>query len=158
MRFSPDYARAILYADIANNRGETGAPISNAAAGTVYPGGVTSADDAYYDASGLRKDTVAAIGIKSPLGENLDVALRGYYHHNRGMGLWATPYVPSPNGTPMSVRTTEYEMDRTGVFGSVKHVMGDNTLTVGGWWETNKFNQARRFYDFKSRTEAMASA
>ena len=151
---SPDYARAILYADIANNRGETGAPISNAAAGTVYPGGVTSADDAYYDASGLRKDTVAAIGIKSPLGENLDVALRGYYHHNRGMGLWATPYVPSPNGTPMSVRTTEYEMDRTGVFGSVKHVMGDNTLTVGGWWETNKFNQARRFYDFKSRTEA----
>ena len=151
---SPDYARAILYADIANNRGETGAPISNAAAGTVYPDGVTSADDAYYDASGLRKDTVAAIGIKSPLGENLDVALRGYYHHNRGMGLWATPYVPSPNGVPMSIRTTEYEMERTGVFGSIKHVLGDNTLTVGGWWETNKFNQARRFYDFKSRTEA----
>ena len=150
----PDYARAILYADIGNNLGQTGAPVSNAAAGTVYPDGVTSADDAYYDAAGLRKDTVAAIGIKSPLGENLDVALRGYYHHNRGMGLWATPYVPSPNGVPMSMRTTEYEIDRTGVFGSVKHVMGDNTLTVGGWWETNKFNQARRFYDFKSRTEA----
>ena len=150
----PDYARAILYADIGNNLGQTGAPVSNAAAGTVYPDGVTSADDAYYDAAGLRKDTVAAIGLKSPLGENLDVALRGYYHHNRGMGLWATPYVPSPNGVPMSIRTTEYEIDRTGVFGSVKHTTDNNTLTVGGWWETNKFNQARRFYDFKSRTEA----
>jgi iron complex outermembrane receptor protein len=88
---APDYARAILYADIGANRGETGLPVTNAGAGTVYPGGVTSADDAYYDAAGLRKDTVAAIGIKSPLGDNIEVSLRGYYHHNRGMGLWATP-------------------------------------------------------------------
>ena len=104
----PDYASAILYADIGNNRGETGAPISNAGAGTVYPGNVTTVDDAYYDASGLRKDTVAAIGFKSPLGENVDLALRAYYHHNKGAGLWATPYVPSPNGVPISIRTTEY--------------------------------------------------
>lgn len=149
----PDYARAILYADIGNNRGETGAAISNAAAGTVYPGAVTTVDDAYYDASGLRKDTVAALGIKSPLGDNIEVMLRGYYHHNRGMGLWATPYVASPNGVPISVRTTEYEIDRGGLFGSLKADLGANQITVGGWWETNAFNQARRFYGLTSRTE-----
>lgn len=150
----PDYARAILYADIGANKGETGVASTNPAAGTVYPGGVLYADDAYYDAAGLRKDTVAAIGIKSPLGDNIDVALRGYYHHNRGMGLWATPYVASPNGVPMSMRTTEYEIDRGGVFGKLTWKAGINTLTVSGWYETNTFNQARRFYDFKSRTEA----
>jgi iron complex outermembrane receptor protein len=148
----PDYASAILYADIGNNRGETGAPISNAGAGTVYPGNVATVDDAYYDASGLRKDTVAAIGFKSPIGENIDVQIRAYYHHNKGMGLWATPYVPSPNGTPISIRTTEYDIDRGGVFGKLTWKSAGNTLTVGGWYETNSFNQARRFYDLQSRT------
>ena len=150
----PDYASAILYADIGNNRGETGAPISNAGAGTVYPGNVTTVDDAYYDASGLRKDTVAAIGFKSPLGENVDLALRAYYHHNKGAGLWATPYVPSPNGVPISIRTTEYQIDRGGVFGKLSWEYRGNKLTVGGWYETNSFNQARRFYDLQSRTVA----
>ena len=148
----PDYARAILYADIGNNRGETGAPISNAAAGTVYPDNVKTVDDAYYDASGLRKDTLAAIGLKTPLGESVDFAIKGYYHHNEGMGLWATPYVPSPNGVPISIRTTEYDIDRYGLFGSVSAELGFNNLTVGGWYEHNKFNQARRFYGLESRT------
>lgn len=147
-----NYALAIQLADIGNNRGDTGAPVSNAAAGTVYPGQITSVDDAYFDAAGIRKDTVAAIGFKSPLGENLDLALRGYYHRNRGMGLWATPYVPSPNGVPMSMRTTEYKIDRTGLFGKVNWNAGINTLSVGGWFETNDFNQARRYYGFESRT------
>ena len=147
-----DYNLAIQLADIANNRGETGAPISNAAAGTVYPGNITSADDAYYDASGLRKDTVAAIGFKSPLGEGIKLALRGYYHHNRGMGLWGTPYVASPNGVPISIRTTEYEIDRGGIFGRIDWESGINTLSVGGWYEANTFNQARRFYGLASRT------
>lgn len=147
-----DYALAIQLADIGNNRGDTGAPISNAAAGTAYPGKITAVDDAYFDASGLRKDTVAAIGFKSPVGEGIDVALRGYYHHNRGMGLWATPYVPSPNGVPISIRTTEYKIDRTGLFSRLNWNSGINNLSVGGWFETNDFNQARRFYGLESRT------
>ncbi len=163
-----DYALAIKLADIANNidgynnvtgavgadglSDITGLAPSNPSAGTTYPGKITSVDDGYFDAAGIRKDTVAAIGFKSPLGENLDLALRGYYHRNRGMGLWATPYVPSPNGVPMSMRTTEYKIDRTGLFGKVNWNAGINTLSVGGWFETNDFNQARRYYGFESRT------
>ena len=148
-----DYALAIRLADIGNNRGETGAPISNTAAGTVYPDGITSVDDAYYDASGLRKDTLASLGYRTPVGENANVSLKGYYHHNEGMGLWATPYVPSPNGVPISIRTTEYDIDRWGVFGDADFKLGFNAIRVGGWFENNKFNQARRFYALASRTD-----
>jgi iron complex outermembrane recepter protein len=149
----PDYALAILLADIGNNRGETGAPISNAAAGTVYPGNISTVDDAYYDASGLRKDTVAALGYSMPIGGKANVRIKGYYHHNEGMGLWATPYVPSPNGVPISIRTTEYDIDRWGIFGSTDFEVAFNKITVGGWYEHNDFNQARRFYALASRTD-----
>ncbi|MDI1296565.1 MAG: TonB-dependent receptor, partial [bacterium] len=148
----PDYTKAIQIADIGNNRGDTGAPVSHAAAGKVYPGAITSVDDAYYDASGLRKDFLSAIGITTPLGDKATLKLKTYYHHNKGMGLWGTPYVPSPNGVPISIRTTEYEMDRIGVFGSVDFALGIQNFTVGAWYENNQFNQARRFYALESRT------
>lgn len=164
-----DYALAIKLADIANNIDDfnnttyapgadglsdiTGLAPSNPAAGKVFPGNYKYVDDAYYDASGLRKDFVASLGVKTPLGDKVDFSLKGYYHNNRGMGLWATPYVPSPNGTPISVRTTEYEMDRAGLFGSFNIDLGDNQVSVGGWYEHNEFNQARRFYALASRTD-----
>ncbi|MCP1471142.1 iron complex outermembrane receptor protein [Sphingobium sp. OAS761] len=162
----PDYARAIDYASrlndvdkISNTGGSpfpdgrfdySGAPV---AGGQVYPGNVTSADDAYYDAAGLRKDWLGAVGVTTPIGDAVTFKIKGYYHHNSGMGLWGTPYVPSPNGVPMSVRTTEYEMDRYGAFGSLDFTLGIQTLSVGGWYENNRFNQARRFYAFASRTK-----
>lgn len=148
-----DYDLAILYADIARNRDEIGGPDTNPAAGTVYPGGVINADDAYYDASGLRKDTLAALGYSTPLGGNGEFAIKSYYHHNEGMGLWGTPYTPSPNGVPMSIRTTEYDISRWGLFGSFAFELGMNDISLGGWYEHNEFNQARRFYDYASRTD-----
>ncbi|QGP79226.1 TonB-dependent receptor [Sphingobium sp. CAP-1] len=161
----PDYARAIDYAarlndvdKISNSGGSpfpdgrydySGAPVGS----QTYPGNVTSADDAYYDAAGLRKDWLGAIGVSTPIGDKASAKIKGYYHNNSGMGLWATPYTPSPNGVPMSVRTTEYDMDRIGVFGSVDYTLGIQQLSVGAWYENNKFHQARRFYAFASRTE-----
>jgi iron complex outermembrane recepter protein len=162
----PDYAFAVQLADIGNNRGDTGAAVSNAAAGKVYPRGVTTADDAYYDASGLRKDLVAALGFETPIGETANAAIKGYYHHNEGMGLWGTPYVATPagaqlangsgtsTGSPISTRTTEYDISRYGVFGKLNATVAFNDITVSGWFEHNDFNQARRFYAMKSRNEA----
>ncbi len=148
-----DYDLAILLADIGNNRGGPGAPGANPAAGTVYPGNFETVDDAYYDASGLRRDLVTALGYSTPIGQTAHAAIKGYYHHNEGMGLWATPYVPSPNGVPISVRTTEYDISRWGVFGSAGIEIGFNEVTLGGWYEHNDFNQARRFYGLESRTD-----
>ena len=151
--FGPSqYAKAILVADVGANLGATTTPL-NASAGKVYPSPITSADDAYYDASGLRKDMVAALGLTASLADMVTLKVKGYYHENDGQGTWGTPYVNSPTGVPMSVRTTEYDMKRKGVFSSLNADLGDHALTAGLWFENNKFNQARRFYAYTSRTE-----
>lgn len=152
--FGPgQYALAIRVADIANNRGDTGAPVSNPAAGTAYPAPIGTVDDAYFDAAGIRRDHLAYLGIRGDIGSEGKYLLRGYYHNNKGQGLWGTPYVPSPNGVPISIRTTEYDIDRYGLFGSVTLPVATTDLTVGGWYEQTDFSQARRFYALTSRDD-----
>ncbi|MGB7655302.1 MAG: TonB-dependent receptor [Novosphingobium sp.] len=146
------YLLALQVADIGANRGDSGTTPLNPAAGTVYPAPIASLDDAYYDASGLRRDHLGSIGLTSPLGGNLTLRLKGYLHLNEGQGTWGTPYVNSPTGVPMALRTTEYDIERSGFFGSVEGRFGDHTITVGGWYENNDFTQARRFYSYQSRT------
>ncbi len=123
-----------------------------AAARGVFTAPLNNLDDSYYDASGLRKDTLAAYGLTAPLDEGVTFKIKAYYHDNTGQGTWATPYVPSPTGVPISVRTTEYDIQRGGVFGSLNAQVGDHEITVGGWYEHNDFTQARRFYAFNSLT------
>jgi iron complex outermembrane receptor protein len=112
-------------------------------------------DDADYDASGLRNDTLWGLTLDVPVGDNLQLSGTVYGHKNRGQGTWFTPYVPSPNAytpgattdnAPISVRTTEYDIDRTGAIGSVRYDIGGHALEAGFWYENNDFNQARRFY------------
>lgn len=153
-----NFALAVQVADIGANRGDTGAPAFNPAAGLVYPAPIISVDDAYFDASGLRKDTLGAFGLTAPLGDNVTFKTKAYYHDNTGQGTWYTPYVPSPNGVPISVRTTEYDIQRGGVFGSVSGKFGNYELTAGGWYEHNDFRQARRFYGLSSRADPGRSA
>lgn len=153
--FGPSqYALAVKVADIASNRGETGTTPLNPAAGTTYPSPIQTADDAYYDASGLRRDTLAAAGLTAELAPTVMLKAKTYLHHNEGQGTWGSPYVNSPSGVPMALRTTEYEINRKGGFASIKAGLGINTITVGGWYENNDFNQARRFYGYTSRTVA----
>jgi len=86
------------------------------------------------------------------IGDTTEFAIKGYYHDNEGAGLWGTPYVPSPNGVPISIRTTEYDMQRIGAFASLSTEIAFNNLDLTAWYENNEFNQARRFYAFESRT------
>ena len=51
-----------------------------------------------------------------------------------------------PNLSPISVRTTEYDMNRSGVLGSASWMVGNHTIEGGFWYEYNDFNQDRRFY------------
>jgi iron complex outermembrane receptor protein len=142
---SGDWATAYAIARIGANRGDT-ASIGDPSYGTVYPSPITTVDDAYFDAAGLRRDWLTGLTFETPLTSNVRFKLQGYYHNNHGQGLWWTPYVPSPTGAPISVRTTEYDMDRMGSLTSVVWDMGPNTLEVGGWYESNDFRQARRYY------------
>ena len=150
---SNNYAKAILVSDVGANTGYTGAPVTNPAAGTTYPAPFANPDDAYYNAAGLRRDYLGSAGIETTSDATVHGTLKGYYHNNHGQGLWYTPYVYSPNGTPMSLRTTEYDIRRGGVFGDVGTKIGINDVTVGGWYERNDFRQARRYYALSSRTD-----
>lgn len=114
--------------------------------GGAFPAPITSVDDAYFDASGLRKDRLGALSLALPVSDNLDLNAAIYRHKNRGQGTWFTPYVPTPGGAPISVRTTEYGIDRNGLTGSLTFRAGGHELNAGLWLETNDFHQARRFY------------
>lgn len=150
---SNNFPLAVLVADVGANTGYTGAPALNPAAGTTWPAPFANADDAYFNAAGLRNDYLASLGFDSPDDAKIRFNLKGYYHSNHGQGIWYTPYVPSPSGVPISVRTTEYDIRRKGVFGSVGSDLGAfGDVTIGGWYERNDFRQARRYYGLDSRT------
>ncbi|MGK2912096.1 MAG: TonB-dependent receptor [Sphingobium sp.] len=114
--------------------------------GFTFPSPIQSLDDGYYDAAGIRRDWLGGLTFETPITNNVHAKLQGYYHNNKGQGLWWTPYVASPTGAPISVRTTEYTMDRMGAIGSLVWEVGGNRLEVGGWYEGNDFRNARRFY------------
>jgi iron complex outermembrane receptor protein len=143
---SGNWALANQIADIANNRGDTGAPVTNAAAGTVYPSPIQTADDAYFDAAGLRDDKLYGATLEAPIGEIFKAKATVYKHQNQGQGIWFTPYTPTPGGGPISIRTTEYDIDRQGAVVDGTLTLGAHVIEGGFWIEDNDFNQARRFY------------
>jgi iron complex outermembrane recepter protein len=172
-----NFPLAVLIADVANNidnvNNATGLPgpdgnsditgnaPTNAAAGTVFPapyGALGTIDDSYFDASGLRRDYLGSLGVEVPLSDKVKFELKGYYHNNHGQGTWFTPYVGTPGGAPISVRTTEYDIKRKGLFGDIEADVGFGEMTVGAWYEKNDFHQARRFYGLDSRTASSRSA
>ena len=121
--------------------------------GTALPAPFKTVDDAYYSGAGVRDDELYGLALKLPLGEMARLDLTAYGHTNQGQGLWYTPYVASPGfGTvgstaaPLSIRTTEYDIDRKGVTGGITVDLGAHEVGMGFWSETNTFNQARRYY------------
>jgi len=126
--FYPDYAQAI------------------ATAQGTFSGAVNNLDDAYWNASGLREDKLGYVGANVPFSDTVELNAKVYTHTNEGQGLWGTPYVATPGGAPLSIRTTEYEIDRQGVIADVIVDLDNHEISAGLWYETNDFTQARRFY------------
>lgn len=148
--FAPDWRTAYTVAAVSANQaaraGSATALLPYPTFGVTLPTPVKSLDDAYYDAAGIRRDWLGGVTFETPITNNVHAKLQGYYHNNKGQGLWWTPYVASPTGAPISVRTTEYNIDRMGALGSLVWEIDSNRLEVGGWYEGNDFRQARRFY------------
>jgi iron complex outermembrane receptor protein len=103
-------------------------------------------DDTYYDGYGLRKDWLAGMNFDMPLGETVSIRLTPYYHSNRGIGTWWTPYTATPGGAPLSVRSTAYRIERGGLTGALEFKLGNHDLSIGGWYEKNDFNITRYFF------------
>jgi iron complex outermembrane receptor protein len=113
-------------------------------------------DAAYYGGAGLRKDQIGGISYKAALTDHLSLKVIGYGHHDDGRGLWFTPYVPTYNDiytdsrtsfvSPISERTSEYQINRGGVIGSLSYETDRNKVEGGFWFEGEKWNLARRYY------------
>ena len=126
--------------------------------GTAFPAPYANADDVYYDAGGLRNDILTGATFDARLTPEVSFKTTGYYHHNKGQGTWITPYTATPAGAlddsgnvianpaDLSYRTTEYSINRGGVISNLSWEHGPNTLEAGGWYESNHFDQARRYY------------
>ena len=127
---------------IADNYQENGVYVDD------YDGyGTLTGDDAYYDGYGLRKDLLMGMSVDYDLTSKLHLRVSPYYHHNRGIGTWWTFYTPTPGGANLSVRGTEYHINREGVTSSLSYkVSPDNTIEVGGWIENNDYEQARDYF------------
>lgn len=109
-------------------------------------------DDTYYDGYGLRKDWLAGANLDFDLSEAVSIELTPYYHNNKGLGTWWTPYVPTPGGARLSVRSTRYKIDRGGVTGALTFRLGDHEAKIGGWYENNNHDLSRVHYPLAAGT------
>lgn len=121
--------------------------------GTALPAPFKTVDDAYYAGAGVRDDDLYGASLNLDITDKVKLDATAYQHKNKGQGLWYTPYVVSPGfGTagsaaaPLSIRTTEYDIDRGGIIAGLTVDLGAHRLSGGFWREVNDFNQARRYY------------
>lgn len=144
--YAPDWNRAVDAA-----RG-----VFTGAVGTINPA-TGPLDAAYYQGSGLRKDTLAGTSLDLAVTDNVRVKATLYSHQNDGQGHWYTPYVASPGvaaaagvytgpGLPISIRTTEYGIKRTGLVSDLTWSSGINTVKAGLWFEKSDSTLARNYY------------
>lgn len=165
---SDNYPLALQIARILRNQAAAGAtpaqPLPFPADGTAFPAGIGTADDVYFDAAGVRRDWLGGMTVDAHLSPSVSIVSTAYYHNNKGQGSWITPYVATPTGAPgadgtpitnaapLSFRTTEYGISRGGNLTRLAWEAGANRLEVGGWYESNTFDQARRYYGMANGT------
>lgn len=117
------------------------------AARGIFRGGVNNLDDAYFSARGLRKDHLAGATLEL---ESDDAAWRlrstAYHHRNDGQGHWYTPYVATSATMPISIRTTEYAVRRSGLLSDISWAGNNHTVNAGLWFEHNTHTLTRNFY------------
>ena len=144
--YAPDWKRAIDAA-----RGTF-----SGAVGTIDPA-TGPLDAAYYLGRGLRKDKLMGTSLDLALMDDLRLKSTFYSHTNQGQGQWYTPYVASPGtatsptaytgpGLPISIRTTEYAINRNGVVNDLTWKSGVHTVNTGLWMEKSYSTLARNYY------------
>ncbi|WP_461059552.1 TonB-dependent receptor [Silanimonas algicola] len=111
-----------------------------------FSGAVNSLDDAYYLGRGLRDDNLYALNTDFAIGDGGSFTAQVYRHTNEGQGHWVTPYSPSSATLPLSLRTTEYTIDRGGLTAGFELPFGVHTLSFGLWHEDSDHNLQRNFY------------
>ena len=135
----PDWNSAVQIANALNGNGQYPASLNG------LPADYDKGDATYYAGGGIRRDTLTGLSGSFNLGgATLDTT--GYYHADRGEGQWATPYQASSPTVPISMRTTDYGLDRYGVTSALKFNLGNHDIEIGIWGEDANTNQERNYF------------
>lgn len=122
----------------------------NAAKG-IYPSefrGLSSPLDAsYYDSATNTTDLHGQIHADFALTDRLRWSTVVYGHSEKTQAAWATPYFPSPNGSPISETVKEPEIQRFGILSSLKYNIARHHLESGVWYENNKYTSPMYAYE-----------
>jgi iron complex outermembrane receptor protein len=113
---------------------------------SVPVGNITSQDDAYYNGSGLRTDKLVGATLDNQFTDDFSLKTTIYHHDQEGTGTWWTPYRASPGGFPISLRTLEFDIDRSGILSALNYSVANHKINAGVWYENNDFGHAMRFY------------
>ncbi|MBX9402079.1 TonB-dependent receptor [Lysobacter sp. BMK333-48F3] len=107
-------------------------------------------DDAYYASRALRTDHLGALAGEFNLGEGLSLKAQAYYHDDRGQGHWWSPgnysYPNTAKAIPISIRSTNYGINRYGAMSSLVWEVGNHRIEGGVWYESNHHDVQRNFY------------
>ena len=140
--YAPDWPRALAAAYCASSTFD--------AARCGFSGGVDNVDDAYYQSRALRRDELYYLAAEVRASEALTLRAQVYHHHNEGQGHWWAPGQASYPGTdrelPISIRSTNYAIDRTGALASAAWELGAHRIEAGVWYEDNTHDIERNFY------------
>ncbi len=140
--YAPDWERALAAAYCASATYD--------ASRCGFSGGVDNIDDAYYQSRALRRDDLYYLSADVRASDALTLRAQVYHHKNEGQGHWWAPGQPSHPGTagelPISIRSTNYYIDRTGALASAVWELGAHRLEGGLWYEDNGHDIERNFY------------
>lgn len=103
-------------------------------------------DAAYFLGRGIRDDQLGGIAADVKLTDSTRAKATFYHHHDIGQGHWYTPYTPSSATVPISIRTSEYSISRSGLVSSMTYRHDNNEVEGGVWLERNIHDLARNFY------------
>ncbi|WP_425493743.1 TonB-dependent receptor [Dyella silvatica] len=144
--YAPDWRRALAAAYCAPSYNIKGKQDGRCG----YSGGVDNIDDAYYQSRALRSDDLYYLAGDFFPSDGVTIHAQVYHHENAGQGHWWSPGQKSYPGTsqelPISIRSTNYKINRNGAIASLAWEIGGHHLEGGLWYEQNHHNVERNFY------------
>ena len=140
--YAPDWQRALAAAYCA--------PATFDRTRCAFSGGVDNIDDAYYQSRALRRDDLYYLAGDFYPADGLTAHAQVYHHENAGQGHWWAPgqasYPGTPQTLPISIRSTNYVINRSGAIASLSWNLGAHHLEGGVWYENNHHEVQRNFY------------
>ncbi|GAJ28115.1 TonB-dependent receptor [Acidomonas methanolica] len=119
--------------------------------GGSYPAGYDllqdPADASYYDGPNRFSNYMAYVKYNNQLTNrlNLDASFYGLgrAHH----GLWATPYMEAPNGSPLTEQDFVNMGQEGGLTASLKYRLAKHLIEGGVWYDHTNDDYTKRYYE-----------